>query len=99
MGERTTIALPFAEGLAQQEAIEWQDSGASASGLTNGNFTKQGAVDKRLGMARLGFAAIGGGRLTSWSRAGLSLVTSSTTSAYLYDYSQADGVANAVTAV
>ena len=99
MGERTTIALPFAEGLAQQEAIEWQDSGASASGLTNGNFTKQGAVDKRLGMARLGFAAIGGGRLTSWSRAGLSLVTSSTTSAYLYDYSQADGEANAVTAV
>ena len=98
MGERQFINLPFAEGLAQQEAIEWQDSGASASGVNNGNFTKQGAVDKRLGMQNLPNTLQSGGnafvqapasglRVTSWTRSGLSMATPGA----LYSYSNALG--------
>ena len=50
MPEITTVPLPFAQGLTQQTDSEWQDPNASASLVLNGNFTKQGAVDKRLGL-------------------------------------------------
>jgi hypothetical protein len=84
MGKTTTISLPFDQGLAQQEAVEWLDSGASASGILNGNFTKQFAVDKRLGMGLISTGAqvspggspypgalAQGIRACSWSRGAL----------------------------
>ena len=54
MGETTTIRVPFAQGLGQQTAQEWQDPTATAASAVNGNFTKAGAVDKRLGMEFVG---------------------------------------------
>lgn len=54
MGEITTLRIPFAQGLGQQTAQEWQDPNATAGSVINGNFTKAGAVDKRLGMAFAG---------------------------------------------
>jgi hypothetical protein len=79
MGQTTTIPLPFDQGLSQQEAVEWLDSGASGSGILNGNFTKALAVDKRLGMSLVAKASssyVGGPttsltsgiRTASWSR-------------------------------
>lgn len=96
MGERQFINLPFAEGLAQQDTLEWQDSAASASGVTNGNFTKQGAIDKRLGMQVLSNALVPFGpplvpaissavRAMAWSRGNLSVASPG----YLYSYAPA----------
>ena len=54
MGERTTLRIPFAQGLGQQTSQEWQDPNATAYSVVNGNFTKSGALDKRLGMEFVG---------------------------------------------
>ena len=94
MGERTVISLPFVQGMAQQEATEWLDSSASTAGVVNGNLSKHGSVDKRLGMAPLPSATIVGNnapgltvgvRVASWSRSGLSAAGNG----YLYSYSGA----------
>ena len=95
MGETSIVMLPFTGGLDQKTAVEYLDPTQKQAAVLNGNFDKNGSVEKRLGMTALGnsvalpsTATIAkGARLTSWTRTPLMLFADS--GAYAYD--QAEG--------
>jgi hypothetical protein len=73
MPRRTvTLQLPFLGGLDQKTSPHYLDPTARLALVQDGNFTKQGVVDKRLGMGLLAnLPNLASGRLTSWSKADL----------------------------
>ena len=78
MGTPVVVQVPFTGGLSQRQADEDLDPADSLIAITNGQFSKVGDVDKRLGMKRLpstlaagnpqSTAITSGSRLASWTR-------------------------------
>ena len=54
MGETSIVMLPFTGGLDQKAAVEYLDPTQKQAAVLNGNFDKNGSVEKRLGMTALG---------------------------------------------
>ena len=81
----------------QKTAAEYLDPSSHVALVVNGDFDKNGAINKRRGMAALPTVATSGNpfattitsaaRLTSWTRSQLALFTNGA----LYNYSQASG--------
>ena len=103
MGEKKFIQFPFTGGLAQKTEQAYLDPSAKLLNITNGNYTKVGAIDKRYGMESLSNNVIPpnelptptqGQRIVSWNRSDLTVMGSSG----LYTWSAAEsklaGVSN-----
>ncbi len=94
MGDAQFLQIPFGGGMDQKQAQEYLDPNSKQVSITNGNFTKVGAIDKRLGIGYLSNNVIGGSqpqpttgtRAFSWSRSGLSIASEGS----LYSYSPAE---------
>lgn len=95
MGETKVLELPVMGGLDQKTAQEYLDPTQRLATVTNGNFTKIGLVDKRLGITNLPSgvtagplsAPTSGTRLTSWSRSSLTMMSAANG---LYNYAPAE---------
>lgn len=99
MGQPTTVQFPAGGGLSQKLAKQYLDPNANLVAATNGNFTKQGVIDKRLGIQHLPNtltpgsplpALTSGVRAASWSRSNLSIA--STQGLYAYSAAEAGTV-------
>jgi hypothetical protein len=77
MGTPTTLQLPFTGGLDQKTSRFYLDPNARLATITDGNFVKVGAIDKRAGISYLGATQAGGGRLASWSKGALCSISGS----------------------
>jgi hypothetical protein len=77
MGDTTVLQLPFMGGLDQKTSRFYLDPNARLATITDGNFVKIGAVDKRAGISYLGATQAGGTRLASWSKGALSSISGS----------------------
>jgi hypothetical protein len=96
MGATTVLQLPLLGGLDEKTARHYLDPSARLSSVTDGNYVKVGAVDKRLGIGHLVGGNIGpsplpeltdGVRLASWTKSELTAMGP----AGLYAYSAAEG--------
>lgn len=85
MGQTTVLQLPFAGGLDQKAAKYYLDPESKLATITDGNFVKTGAVDKRQGISHLTSVSATGGKLSSWSKSELTVATPQG----LYSYSGA----------
>jgi|HubBroStandDraft_1064217.scaffolds.fasta_scaffold00294_29 hypothetical protein len=68
MGETVTLQFPFAGGLDQKTSAHYLDPSSRLASVVNGNFMRQGVVDKRFGMAHVAASSAVSGKLASWSR-------------------------------
>jgi hypothetical protein len=88
MGQTITLQLPFTGGLDQKTSRFYLDPSARLATVIDGNFVKQGAIDKRSGIGFVATSQAGGQRISSWSKAGLAMVSGG----QLYGYSAASGM-------
>jgi hypothetical protein len=100
MTQPKIVQYPFAGGIDNKTAQEYLDPNARQYSVVNGNFTKVGAIDKRVGIKALNSGGVlppngttlltNGQYVTSWNRSDVTMIDDST----LYFYSQAfDAVA------
>lgn len=90
------IDLPLAGGLRQKQSPEWLDPTSGQTAITNGNFTYQGSISKRLGAKFVANNMLGAGnspaisnpstglRATSWSQGQMAMAATDAASAGLY---------------
>ena len=83
MADKKQLNFPFTGGLNEKLAEQYLDPNQNQVSITNGNFTKVGVVDKRLGLEHLSSTVIPGGsapslatgtRLAAWSHSDLSIL-------------------------
>jgi hypothetical protein len=75
MGQTQVLHLPFMGGLDEKTSLFYLDPSSKLATITNGNFTKVGSIQKRLGLEFLTAGVVG--KVNSWSKSSIvSLSTS-----------------------
>jgi hypothetical protein len=102
MVDARQLNFPFSGGLNEKLAAQYLDPNQNQISIVNGNFTKVGAVDKRLGLEHLPNTLVAGGsqraitsgnRLAAWSHADLSVMQPGGLYTYSTAYEGCVGVA------
>lgn len=83
MGEPVLLQIPFGGGVHEKIAPEHLDPSQFVASVVNGNFTKNGAIDKRLGMIALCNSSVSPGAslsgtgvsIGSWARSNIVATT------------------------